>query len=267
MEILYESTIYETVDGKSKFFRKSYYVRQDSITYYGSWKDQSSKPTDLSQFEKLTIIKTHDRGPKIQDTWALASQEEYYLKAPAVNDFIHSDLERTIQRQIEIWEVLRRNPHPNIAIYYGCREENGRVTGLCFKRYTQTLFNKVNPRFLNKKKFQASGREHVDDSLKENVYGILEGIKHLHSLGLVHNNIKPASIMLDEHGVPVIMNFGSCLNIGERLWPGCGGRTDGWYDPGNEIVLEKNDLDAFEELKTWLFGSGTYLFDEEVFRE
>ncbi|KAJ5427476.1 hypothetical protein N7491_007918 [Penicillium cf. griseofulvum] len=260
MEILAESTIYQTVDGKDKFFRKSYFVRQDGITYYSSWKDQSSKPTDISQFEKLTIIKTHDRGPKIQETWAVVSQEEYYLKAPVINEFINPDLEHTIQCELEIWEILRRNPHPNIATYYGCREENGRATGLCFKRYKETLFNKANPRFLEKKEFQASGRE------SGNIHGVLEGIKHLHSLGIVHNNIKPASIMLDEHGVPVIINFGSCLKIGDKLWPSGGGRTVGWYDPGNEIALEKNDLDAFEELKTWLFGSDAYLF-EEKFRE
>jgi serine/threonine protein kinase len=33
----------------------------------------------------------------------------------------------------------------------------------------------------------------------------LEGIKHLHSLGLVHNDINPSNIMLDEHGIPVII--------------------------------------------------------------
>ncbi|CAG8902546.1 unnamed protein product [Penicillium egyptiacum] len=143
--------------------------------------------------------------------------------------------------------------------------ENGRATGLCFKRYKDNLFWRVNPEYLNKNMFRASGRERVDDSIKQDFLGILERIKHLHSLGLVHNDIKPANITLDEHGVPVIIDFGSCRKTGESLETSRVGQTDGWHDPANGLVLEKNDLDAFEELKTWLFGSvdDAYLFHEE----
>ena len=265
MEIIRESTTFETVDGKLKFCWKSFYVRQDGIVYYGSWNHRSSKPTDISQFKKLTTIKTNERGPKIHDTWAVASVEDCYIKAPNISDFIRPDLEDDIQRELEVCEVLRRHPHANITTYYGCRQENGRATGLCFKRYEDTLFRKVNPEWLNKNMFRASAHEHVDDSLKENFHGILEGIKHLHSLGLVHNDINPSNIMLDEHGIPVIIDFGSCRKTGESLENSGVGQTDVWHDPANDLVLEKNDLDAFEELKTWLFGSvdDAYLFHEE----
>ncbi|CAG7944733.1 unnamed protein product [Penicillium nalgiovense] len=269
MEIIRESTTFETVDGKLKFCWKSFYVRQDGIVYYGSWNDRSSNPTDDSQFKKSTTIEMNEIGPKNQDTWAVASEEDCYLKAPDITDFTRPDLDDDIQRELEVCEVLRGHPHPNIAIYYGCREENDRATGLCFKRYRDTLSRKVNPEYLNKTMFRASAREQVDDSLKENFHGILEGIKHLHSLGLVHNDIKQSNIMLGERGIPVIIDFGSCRKTGESLETSGVGQTDGWHDSENDLVLEKNDLDAFEELKAWLLGSvdDVYLFHEDRLEE
>lgn len=130
----------------------------------------------------------------------MASQEDCYRKAPGLTYFLYSELEADIQRELEVCEVLRRHTHPNLTTYYGCREENGRATGICFKRYKETLSGKVNPRYLNKNRFRASGHEQVDHSLRENFYGILEGIKDLHSPGLVHNDINPSNIMLDEIG-------------------------------------------------------------------
>ncbi|KAJ5193582.1 hypothetical protein N7449_009724 [Penicillium cf. viridicatum] len=250
MDIIRESEAFETIDGKLKFCWKDFVVRQDSIVYYGTWNDQLSKPTDISQLKKLRTINTNERGPKVQETWAVGSQEDGYLKALCLTDFLYSELEYDIQRELEVCEVLRRHPHPNIATYYGCRGENGRATGLCFKRYKETLSGKVNPRYLNKSQFRASGREQVDDSLRENFYGILEGIKHLHSLGLVHNDINPSNVVLDKHGIPIIIDFGSCRKTGESLQTSGAGQTDGWHDPENGLMLEKNDLDAFEELKT-----------------
>ncbi|KAJ9484035.1 hypothetical protein VN97_g9347 [Penicillium thymicola] len=53
--------------------------------------------------------------------------------------------------------------------------------------------------------YGTSGREQVDDSLREN--WISEGIKHIHSLGLVHNDINPSTIMLAEHGIPIMIEL------------------------------------------------------------
>lgn len=101
-------------------------------------------------------------------------------------------------------EVLRRHPHPNIA----SRGEWSSYWSL-LQTIQGTSSGNLNPRYLNKNQFLASGREQVDDSLRENYSGIFEGIKHLHPLGLVHNDINPSNTMLDEHGIPMIIDFGS----------------------------------------------------------
>jgi len=47
--------------------------------------------------------------------------------------------------------------------------------------------------------------------------GIQEGIQHLHSLGLIHCDINPANIVMDEGDTPVIVDFDSCRRKGEEL--------------------------------------------------
>lgn len=79
--------------------------------------------------------------------------------------------------------------------------------------------------------------------------GIERGIKHLHALGWVHNDINPSNIMLDGDEA-VIIDFGSCRRAGESL--DGAGRTYEWYDERVETALPRNDLDALEEIRIWL---------------
>ena len=92
--------------------------------------------------------------------------------------------------------------------------------------------------------------------MKCGLEGILAAIKHDHSLGIVHNDINPANIMLDGDGtLIIIINFDSCRYIGESLRNTGTKRTHHWHDPTVDISLEKNDLDAFKDLQVWLTGS------------
>jgi serine/threonine protein kinase len=108
---------------------------------------------------------------------------------------------------------------------------------------------------MSKENFRSSGRELVDDNIKASLNGILAGIKHLHSLGLVHNDINPGNVMFDEDGTPILIDFDSCRQAGELLLETETKRTYHWHDPRVNIAQEENDLHAFEELKIWLIGS------------
>ena len=59
--------------------------------------------------------------------------------------------------------------------------------------------------------------ELVTEGMKTGLQDLLAAIKHLHSLGLVHNDINPANIMLDQEGTLILIDFDSCRNIGESL--------------------------------------------------
>lgn len=146
-----------------------------------------------------------------------------------------------------ICELLMEQRHPNIASYLGCQVSNGRVTGLCFVRYKHTLMQVVNPKNFMKRTSRATRQTAKDYSTV--LAGIESGIRHLHSLGLVHNDINPSNIMLDGDQA-VIVDFGSCRPVGESL-QGVG-RTYEWYDEKVKQSIPENDLCALEEIQIWL---------------
>ena len=79
-----------------------------------------------------------------------------------------------------ICEQLQRNPHKNIARYWGCIVANGRVTGLCFSRYQETLFDRLDP-YLDPADRRPVDRERC-------LVQIRSGLAHLHMLHLAHND-------------------------------------------------------------------------------
>lgn len=163
---------------------------------------------------------------------------------------------------MEACEVIRKNPHPNIVTYYGVTKANGKVSGICFKRYVEILDLTFNPRHWNKQMFRERRPELVQGEVKDRLDGLRAGILHLHSLGLFHNDINPGNVMLDEDGNFILIDFDSCRHIGEDLKVSKTGRTYGWHDPDVKNALPKNDLDAFEELRIWMIGSSDerYIF-------
>jgi serine/threonine protein kinase len=95
----------------------------------------------------------------------------------------------------------------------------------------------------------------VTDKTISSLAGVLDGIQHLHSLDIVHNDINPANIMFDKDGTLVLIDFDSCRYIGETLSSTKTKRTHQRHDPSVDVSLEKNDRDAFQELRIWLIGS------------
>jgi hypothetical protein len=48
------------------------------------------------------------------------------------------DLASLVLQELRTCEVIRKNPHPNLATFYRCKiSDDGRVSGLCFERYTE----------------------------------------------------------------------------------------------------------------------------------
>ncbi|KAL6228605.1 hypothetical protein BDW75DRAFT_246562 [Aspergillus navahoensis] len=249
MEIIQKNEAFKQIDGEMRFSYVQIFARRGGILYSGKWPKRHEPPTTLEELQELKQIPTEDRGPEIRTTWSAV-----YVKTPSLLAYVDGNLEKRVSREVETCEILRKNPHPNIATYYGCNESHGRVSGLCFKRYTSTLLEAVNPRHLNKAAFLLSGRELVIESMKTGLQELLAAIKHLHSLGLVHNDINPANIMLSEEGTLILIDFDSSRNIGESLRSTETKRTRHWHDPAVDISIEKNDIDALKDLETWLTG-------------
>src|SRR5688572_2172638 len=139
-------------------------------------------------------------------------------------------LPQLLLEEAHVLDRISRQPHPNIIRYYGCRVHRGFITGLVMDYHENDLNEHLKAGFgdLEKGPFMAA---------------LEAGIRHLHSLGLAHNDINPANIMVDESRMPVLVDFGSCKEIGQKLTISRG--TDGWTDSEEDYSTSEPRHDLF----------------------
>ncbi|KAG1887627.1 kinase-like domain-containing protein [Suillus subluteus] len=146
-------------------------------------------------------------------------------------------------KEAKVYEILKQHPHPNICVYYGCVRDVDHITAICLKRYGRTLMYAV---------------WESDPTLNHAVIldGISKGLNFLHeTLGLVHNDINPANIALDDAGDPVIIDFDSCIPVGEEIGLSSKAGTPGWtIEPMPTIALPENDIYGLEQIGEFVKG-------------
>ncbi|KAB8356448.1 hypothetical protein FH972_024031 [Carpinus fangiana] len=207
-----------------------------------------------------TVISQECYRPLTPSTFTEAKPEAQgisYIKTPDLICFDVSKpdtISNLILGELKVCEKIRLSPHVNVAEYFGCQVQDGRITGLCFTKYRESLATRVNPGHLNKEAFKIPGAfiGRTDVWIK----GIQAGLKHLHSLGFVHNDISPSNIMFgSDDDSPIIIDFDSCCRIGEDKGEKKG--TPGWYDPAVTRSMPENDFLALEEMALWLSSADT----------
>ncbi|KAI0532458.1 kinase-like domain-containing protein [Xylaria digitata] len=138
-------------------------------------------------------------------------------------------------------EILKKHPHPNVATYFGCVVKDGRVRGLCFVKYPRTLAQRMKmPEPFDVRSCQQ---------------GIREGVHHMHECGLIHNDLNPANIMIDDANKPIIIDFDSCKPEGEEL--GIKAGTHGWTADDSKFAVRENDFYALEKIDAFLMQAGS----------
>ncbi|KAK3317591.1 serine/threonine kinase [Cercophora scortea] len=143
-----------------------------------------------------------------------------------------------VLQELRVCEILMKHPHPNIAQYLGAVVEKDRVAGLCFVKYGKTLHQLVH-----------SGLPFDRHAI---FVGIEKGIKHLHDLGLVHNDINSSNIMVDDKGNAVIIDFDSCRPEGETM--GIKNGSPGWSLEDMTHAKRENDEYGLERMRKFLEG-------------
>lgn len=255
MDIIQSNEAFKWVDDKFRFQYVQGFIRSEDGLFVAKWKNRQGPPIDL--YDQRRVV-TEDRGPMMQPDWTVAEGQDHHIKTPSLHSYANeANLEELLRREVETCEILRRHPHPNIAQYLGCLETRGRVSGLCFEKHAHSLASTVNPGHLNKAEFLRSGRQFVNDDMRQKFEGLKAAVDYLHSLDLVHNDITPANVMFNEDGEMLLIDFDSCRWLGEDLRSEAGAgtkRTHAWHDPEVTVSSKKNDIDAIAELGTWLFG-------------
>ncbi|KAG6203173.1 hypothetical protein E4U35_004584 [Claviceps purpurea] len=252
MEVLKFSEFFVEKDGEDEFgFTKIIIRGPNREFYYAISQDRffKSSEIDLDNLNKIPIDMNTvwprysarllrapspvPQGSYVKET-NLGSHEEC---PDGMEELPLSDL---VLHEIEAYELLRRHPHPNIVEYRGCVVSDGRITGICLAKYKMTLSERM----------KASIPFDKDRCLE----GIERGIRHLHSLGVIHNDIKPNNIMLDELDRPVIIDFDSWGREGQKLGPGMKKGTLEWSINGSpyEYALCENDMFALSKLREFI---------------
>ncbi|CAI7597124.1 unnamed protein product [Penicillium palitans] len=171
----------------------------------------------------------------------------WYLKKPSLSPYspqYPALIRETWIEEVKTCELLKNNPHPNIAQYHGCAVvDDGSIGGI--------YFTKVNSARRNKIDFAYERHQADRDEVNRWVEGIARGLKHLHRLGIVHNDINPCNIMF-QGDTPVIIDFDSARPYGHDL--SLVKRTHGWHDERAKVALPMNDLTALLEIQLWLSG-------------
>jgi hypothetical protein len=116
--------------------------------------------------------------------------------------------------ELTVYERLRIQPHPGICKYKGCIVVDGYVEGIVLERYRCSLKDAV--------------EEGVSLNKTQVLNMVTDAVAHLHSLGLVHNDLGPHNILLDDNLQPVLIDMETCmpeasppiLKIGTPAWSG-----------------------------------------------
>ncbi|KAG6072847.1 hypothetical protein E4U15_006739 [Claviceps sp. LM218 group G6] len=243
MEVYRFAEMFIEIDGEDEFDYTRFILRgQNGDFYYADTKDRffTSSEIDMDNLDKISID-TDICWPRYSDRLLRAPspvpQDSYVKEADFIyynNDPEARPLRDLVSLEIEAYEILRQHPHPNIVEYRGCVVSNGRISGICLAKYKR---HSMRDAPLNKDLF---------------LEGIERGIRHLHSLGVIHNDIKPQNIMLDELDRPVIIDFDSWGRQEQELEMKKG--TPEWSINGSkyEYALCENDMFALSKLREFI---------------
>jgi len=196
---------------------------------------------DLSTLE-LHPIPTTKLWPKYLSQFSQAPHplpSNTFVKRPSLLDYgdtpASSDLGSLILSEARVCEIMKASPHPNIVEYLGCLVDEGTIAGLCFVRYEDTLAKRV--------------RHGSPIDRKACLESIADGIRHIHSLGLVHCDIKPDNILMDGTN-PRIGDFDSCHVEGKKL--GIKAGTEGWAMHESSTATYDLDWYGLSKIKDFL---------------
>jgi len=166
---------------------------------------------------KLLNVNTHGRGrTATEEVLRLYIVHDYLLGAGAFGRvyLAESKMNKSAKYAIKIMPLKRVNDetkaqlreelvvlnkldHPYVAKYEQAFEDEKYIYIVMTHITGQVLF----------KELEEVGRYSEADAARL-FFKILQGLSHIHSVGIVHRDVKPENIMIDENSEPIIIDFG-----------------------------------------------------------
>lgn len=253
-QIVAHSEAFSEKDDDWRFDHTKIILRIGNDYFAASSQQRESQLKNLDHSSlNLTRIPRHHYCPKfkkgISKVPETLSFDDVYLKQPSLISWDAKDPNPTsiadlVLQEAEICETLKKHPHPNIVRYFGCLGEDDNIVGLVLGKYTSKLSDKV--------------AESTPGQRVKLYEGVERGVRHLHRIGLIHNDLNPANIMLDGN-IPVIIDFDSCRLQGEKMGDKRG--TFGWELEEAELAAPENDFHGLEKLKKYIVSGGKVTCD------
>ena len=240
---------YEAWDAETYTFDHTVTIWKDCKNYYQishSARDGAFDLNDLPTPSPIPMERFKAHWNSSLTECPQPSPLDSYQKRPAI--MLPEDLDPSARTpgedmliEAEMYEIVKQYPHPNICHYYGCIRDGQDLTAICLRKYKRSLHDAVR-----------SGAPLDRDVI---VSGVAEGLQFLHdTLGLVHNDINPSNIMLDDQGHPVIIDLDSCAPIGQDM-DGRKGGTFGWVrKPEPRTCTVESDEYALSLIAQYLDG-------------
>jgi hypothetical protein len=151
MEVCEQSEAFIEVEGDLSFSHTKVILRDGHQYYYAVTSHRYLRESHINLAELNPMaIPTSKIWPPFPTAFSRVSEpltSNCYVKRPSLlwyGDTVAStDVSNLLLNEAQVCEILRANPHPNIAQYLGCVVENDRITGLYFVKYSMNLSEKV----------------------------------------------------------------------------------------------------------------------------
>lgn len=202
-----------------------------------------------------------------------ADSDDVFMKTQAF--LSHSDYTcdfhaRATFQEVSRCEVIAARPHPNLARYLGVQTMDvageERVVRIAYQRYSMDLH-----RFVMLRRYLRP--HHIGPIMT----GLLKGMRHLHSIGLVHCDLRPMNVFVsiererDRNGdvvlkEVVIGDFDASIPIGDTVSLKRAS-TDWWPEEAGDWGMEAEawiDEWCLEKMWGWLKeGAGVWDFSAQ----
>ncbi|KAF2175643.1 hypothetical protein K469DRAFT_743221 [Zopfia rhizophila CBS 207.26] len=193
------------------------FITNEYIAYFGQSNLRKYELTPKDIKDSLKLLPDEDVYPKAPlnvTVFSTPIDSNVFLKGLKLNTAFKDTglLPKLLLQEVEIMELLMRNPHPHIISYRGYMIKRGRI------------------------RLQKGARHfNVENCIRK----IISGVCHLYSLGLAHNDLTLINIMINEYDTSVVIDYGS--------WG-----TLGWIDEDFTTSAQKHDEISLGKIRAWL---------------